>query len=178
MEGNKNRIAPVGLSEANPEWVNKFEEAKTELENAIGQHVVSIEHMGSTSIPNLSAKPEIDILIGLEKLEDAEKCIEPLKAIGYPYYKRFEENTPERRYFRKSEGITPLVHVHMYEIESDFYKDHLLFRDYLRGNHEVAKQYEDLKKTLLESSEGDRSIYQSGKAEFIHRIVDEAKSVS
>jgi GrpB-like predicted nucleotidyltransferase (UPF0157 family) len=175
METPKRMIAPVELSEPNEEWSTRFEEVKVELEDAIGNYVKSIEHMGSTSIPNLSAKPEIDILIGLEKLDDAEKCIEPLKAIGYPYYKRFEENTPDRRYFRKSDGIVPLVHVHMYEILSDAYKDHILFRDTLRVHPEIAKQYEDLKKTLLEASGGDRGIYQDGKSKFIHKVVEEAK---
>ncbi|CAN5149925.1 hypothetical protein BH11PAT3_BH11PAT3_2600 [soil metagenome] len=176
MENPKRIIAPVELSEPNEKWIERFEEAKIELENAVGNYAKSIEHMGSTSISNLSAKPEIDILIGLDDLSDAEKCVEPLKEIGYPYYKRFEENTPDRRYFRKSEGITPLVHVHMYEILSATYKDHILFRDTLRAHPKIAKQYENLKKMLLEASGGDRGVYQAGKAEFIQKVIDEAKS--
>ena len=173
MSENPN-IAPVELSESNPEWVEKFAVAKSELEKVIGGHVVSIEHIGSTAIPNLPAKPEIDILVGVEKLEDINALIEPLKAIGYPYYKRFEEFVPNRRYFRKSEGIVPLVHVHAYEVGSKEYADHIVFRDYMKSHHEAVKEYGDLKKNLLETSSGDRGVYQDGKKVFITQILQKA----
>ncbi len=164
-------IALIELSDPNPDWPKKFEEIKKELGKVMGEYAVFIEHIGSTAIPHLSAKPEIDILVGLHNLKDIEKLIEPLKVIGYPYYRRFEEFVPERRYFRKSEGIKPLVHVHMYEVNSESYKNHLLFRNYMRGHSDAVNEYEHLKKGLLKSSGGDRSVYQDGKVEFIKRIV-------
>lgn len=170
-----NNIATVELENPNPNWIKRFEDARDELEPIIGKHVVAIEHVGSTSIPNLLAKPEIDILVGLNRLEDAENFIEPLKIKGYLYYKRFEEFVPNRRYFRKSEGITPLVHIHMYEVASEEYKNHLLFRDYMSKHPEAIKGYEDLKRNLLESSGRDRGIYQEGKIAFIKNIIAKAQ---
>ena len=167
----KNNIAPVEIEPHNSEWAEKFERAKAELQGVMDKVGGTLEHMGSTSVPGLMAKPEIDILGGLNTLEDIEPHINELREIGYPYYKRFEENTPQRRYFRKSEGIKPLVHVHMYKKDSDDYKKHILFRDHLRAHLEVAKQYEDLKKKLLEVSAGDRGIYQDGKKEFIEEVI-------
>lgn len=167
----KNNIAPVEIEQHNSEWAQKFEIAKAELQNVMDKIGGTLEHMGSTSVPGLMAKPEIDILGGLNNLNDIETHISELREIGYPYYKRFEEGTPQRRYFRKSDGIKPLVHVHMYEKDSDEYKKHILFRDHLLANPEIAKQYEDLKKKLLEVSAGDRGIYQDGKKEFIEEII-------
>lgn len=167
----KPQIAPVEIEEHNPEWGNRFDQARAELASVIGDDDKTIEHMGSTSVPDLMAKPEIDVLVGLGKLDDIEPYIKPLGEIGYPYYKRFEEGTPNRRYFRKSEGITPLVHVHMYEKDSDDYKKHIFYRDYLRANPDVAKRYEDLKKKLLIESNGDRGIYQEGKKQFINEVL-------
>jgi GrpB-like predicted nucleotidyltransferase (UPF0157 family)/dephospho-CoA kinase len=177
-EINGRNIASVELSKPDPIWTRKFESAKGEILDACGDRIVSIEHIGSTSIPNLSAKPEIDILIGVNSLDDAEKCVGPLKSIDYPYYKRFEEFVPDRRYFRKSDGTTPLVHIHMYEIKGETYKNHLLFRDYMRVHPEAVVEYEKLKRRLLEESKGDRGVYQDGKIEFTKHIIEEAKASS
>lgn len=171
-----NNIASVGLSEPNTEWSEKFKKAREEIHAACGK-VSSIEHIGSTSIPNLLAKPEIDILVGVNKLEDIEECTHSLKKAGYEYYQKFETVVPERRYFRKSDGITPLVHVHAYKAESEIYKDHLLFRDYMKMHPEAVKEYEELKRRLVQESKGDRGVYQDGKVEFTQRIIKQAKAV-
>jgi len=167
----KPKIAQVELSESDPEWESRFVEAKKEILDACGDKIVSVEHMGSTSISGIMAKPEIDILVGVNNLEDIEGIIEPLREIGYPYYKNFEEFVPQRRYFRKSEGITPLVHMHIYEIDGDDYKKHVFFRDHLRTNPEIARDYENLKVRLLKQSSGDRGVYQDGKKEFIQKVL-------
>lgn len=174
MNPEKYTVAPVTLSESNPEWVEKFDEVKHELTTVVGSLVNSIEHIGSTSIPDLPAKPEIDVLIGVEHLADAEKCISPLQSIDYLYYPRFEEFVPNRRYFRKSEGSTPLVHVHVYESASREYVEHILFRDYLREHPEAVSEYEGIKKRLLIVSQGDRKMYQAGKKDFFEDIIQRA----
>lgn len=166
-----NQIAPVQLSEPNSQWSKKFEEIKKELFEAIATHILFIEHIGSTAIPHLSAKPEIDIMIGVKNLENAQQCIQTLETIGYQYFKKFEEFVPERRYFRKSEGVTPLVHIHMVEVSSTFWSEHIFFRDYLRNHPDTARAYEKLKKELIESSAGDRNTYQKGKEDFIKKVL-------
>lgn len=173
---NMNVIAPVILSKYDPNWVAVFNKEKEIISKAFGEDDLLIEHIGSTAIAGSVAKPEIDILIGLEKLEDAMAYIEPLKKIDYVYYQRFEEFVPERRYFRKSEGITPLFHIHMVEATSDFYKDHIIFRDYLNNHPEIVKEYNQLKQNLIVKFNNDRKSYSKGKEEFIFKILKMIKT--
>ena len=168
---SNNLIAPVELVDYNPAWPRMFEDYKKEIDQAIGGYISTIEHIGSTSVPGLFAKPEIDIMVGVRNLNDAKKCIAPLKEIGYVYFPKFEEFVPERRYFRKSDGLIPLVHIHMVETSSKFWKEHILFRNHLRNNSEAREEYNNLKKKLIVSSGKDRGIYQDGKERFIKRII-------
>jgi len=164
-------IAPVEIINYDPAWTTLFLNEKEEISQAIGQYVMSIEHIGSTSIVNMPAKPEIDILVGLAHLTDAAQCINPLAQIGYPYYQRFEATSPERRYFRKSEGVQPLVHIHMVEQTSDFYQGRIAFRDYMRSHPEVAAQYAAIKQNLVKKFGGDRLKYSEEKSSFVAQIL-------
>jgi GrpB-like predicted nucleotidyltransferase (UPF0157 family) len=170
---NTPKIAPVVLREYDPTWPDKFLKERSILTDIIGEHVLSIEHIGSTSVEGMLAKPEIDILVGIARIDDAKPLISILAEAGYPYYRRFEEFVPERRYFRKSKGIVPLVHIHMVESTSDFYNEHILFRDALRTDPELRKRYIALKKSLLEESGGDRLKYN--KVDFIREEIDRIK---
>ncbi len=168
-------IASVELSLYDPAWGEMFRREEIEIRKVIGEHIERVEHIGSTSIEGLAAKPEIDLLIGVRDITDAEKCIVPLRDFGYVYFSKFEQLVPERRYFRKSEGIKPLFHIHMVETKSSFYEERILFRDYLRSHKEMREEYEKLKRILLQASNGDRGTYQDGKKEFVERIVTLAK---
>ena len=112
---NKRQIAPVTLEEYNSDWKRIFEEEKKKITEVMNEHILLIEHIGSTSIEGLIAKSEVDILIGVARLSDVNFCLEAFNKLGYVYYKHFEEFELERRYFRKSDGIIPLVHIHIYE---------------------------------------------------------------
>lgn len=170
-----NTIAPFKLSEYNPTWPEKFQKEKDMLLKLIGSHVQSIEHIGSTSVPDMVAKPEVDILVGLASLSDAESLIAILNDAGYAYYRRFEEFVPERRYFRKSEGITPLVHIHAVETASDFYKEHIVFRDALRSDPGLRGKYIEFKLLLEKKSGGDRLKYN--KESFIRETLKKLRNV-
>lgn len=125
-------------------WHRLFAEEAVRLCEAIGGHVVAIEHVGSTAICGLSAKPIIDIAAVVRQAADAERCVRPLESIGYEY--RGEGGIAGRYYFVRCESRTH--HLHMVELGSDPWRGHLLFRDYLRGHREVAEEYEGLKRDL------------------------------
>jgi len=156
-----------------PRWPLIFEREKTKILGVIANKVVAIEHVGSTAVPRLGAKPIIDIMVGLSHLSDAQGCIEPLKTIGYEYVAKYEVTIPERRYFRKGPSNVPNkhFHLHMVEYNSDFWKRHLLFRDYLRARPKAARAYDRLKRELAAKYRFDREAYTKAKTFFIESKV-------
>lgn len=165
---------PVVIHPYDSEWPALYEDEKARIAAAIGGHIVAIEHIGSTSVPGLGAKPVIDIMVAVQSLEDAGACIEPLQGLGYEYVPRFEDELPERRYFRKG---SPRTHqVHMVELSSPFWERHLLFRDYLRAHPYVAAGYDALKRQLAEQYGTNRHGYTNAKTEFIHFVQERARA--
>ena len=167
-------IAPVTLTPYDPKWPGVFEAERNSIVRAIGKHITSIEHIGSTSIPGMLAKPEIDILIGVTKIDSVSLWIKELGELGYPYYQRFEEIEPQRRYFRKSDGIIPLIHVHVYEETDKKYTERIVFRDYLRTHPEVAADYIKHKEMIIEKLGNDRPTYSDAKSIY---VVDTMKKI-
>jgi len=158
-------------------WPRLYEEEKRLILGVIGHAVVGIEHIGSTAVQGLGAKPIIDIMIAVSHLRVAPKCVKPLESIGYEYVAEYEELMPERRYFHK--GKPPKeqhYHLHMVELTSDFWKRHLLFRDYLRTHPEVAQEYFDLKRRLAAEYGSDREGYTDAKTGFIESVVSKARA--
>jgi GrpB-like predicted nucleotidyltransferase (UPF0157 family) len=171
-------LGPVArLTEYDPRWPALFEEERQRILNATAAWVDRIEHVGSTAIRGMAAKPIIDILIGLRSIDDARKCIPRLEAIGYEYVPEHERQIPERRYFRKGPVESRTHHIHMVESSSAFFREHLLFRDYLRAHPKDAKQYEGLKRVLAARHENDREAYTKSKTEFIESIVRTASDI-
>jgi len=167
----------VKIADYNPQWLTLFENEKQLILNVIGNFVVRIEHIGSTAVIGLGAKPIIDITIAIKNLKEATKCIEPLERIGYEYVPEYEESIPERRYFHK--GKPPRAqhyHIHMVELSSNFWKRHLLFRDYLQTHPEVAQDYYELKKRLAREYGSDRTGYTEAKTLFIESVVAKARA--
>ncbi len=168
-------LGPVArLSEYDLRWPALFEEERERILAAIGPSVERVEHVGSTAIPGIAAKPIIDILIGLRSLEDAKECIPRLVAIGYEYVPEYEREIPERRYFRKGPAENRTHHIHIVEVSSEFFRNHLLFRDYLRAHADEAKRYEALKRELAQRFETDREAYTEGKSKYVGRVIERA----
>jgi GrpB-like predicted nucleotidyltransferase (UPF0157 family) len=160
----------VALFPHHEHWHELFAEEKARLQNAIGENILAIEHIGSTSICGISAKPIIDICAAFNENPEAEKCIAPLVNLGYEY--RGEHGIAGRYYFVKGEPRTH--HLHIVKIDSDFWRSHLLFRDYLRRNSAVAKEYDNLKQELANKHAKNRDAYLEGKAEFIENVLSNA----
>jgi GrpB-like predicted nucleotidyltransferase (UPF0157 family) len=159
----------VKLAPYSPEWKRFFAEEEHLLRASIGAYVVDIQHVGSTAIPGLEAKPIIDIAVALRRLEDVGKCIEPLKRLGYEY--KGEEGHPGRFFLAKGDPRRRTHYLHMVEWNSDSWKELLRFRDYLRQHKEVAEEYARLKRELAQKSQGNRDLYTPGKAEFIETVL-------
>ncbi len=167
---------PVVIVDYDPRWPALYEKEKDQIEAAIGPAILAIEHIGSTAVPDLAAKPIIDIMIGIRTLDEAEWLYAPLAAIGYEYAPEFEELIPERRFFRKGPPEFRSHHLHVVEMGDEFWVRHLLFRDYLRRHAEVARAYEGLKRRLAVDYAGDRQGYTEAKTDFIRSIESRARA--
>lgn len=157
----------------NPQWIDQFEQEKERIQLALGDYDITVEHIGSTSIIKLPAKPIIDIAVGVNELSQAEMFIEPLLAIGYEYVPK--EDFPARRFFRKGEWRKGTHHLHVYEIGSDEWLNNLLFRDYLTEHPETRRQYAQLKEKLAKQYPEDRITYTSLKGPFIQAVIETAR---
>ena len=167
------KMGTVRLEEYNNNWQKEFEEEKNNLKEIFQNIAISIEHVGSTSIEGISAKPIIDIAVGVNKLDDFEKVRKQF--INNQEYSVREENTEGEILVRKgpSENITHLIHV--MEYESERYQNTIIFRDYLRKNLEAKNEYEKLKEELAEKYKDDRKMYTASKNDFIQKILENAK---
>ncbi len=165
---------PVVIVDYDSQWPLLYEREKTRILATTGHLISTVEHVGSTAIPGLGAKPIIDIIAGGERLTDAEQCIPLLQSIGYEYVHYSIAGIPERRYFDKDAQGRHTYHLHMVEITSDFWRRHILFRDYLRTHPEVAQAYYELKVALAIRFRDDRNAYTEAKTAFIRSI--EAKA--
>lgn len=140
----------------------------------IGGYVRTIEHIGSTAVPGLAAKPVIDILIGVHYLTDAPAFLPLLTPLGYTYVPQHEATFPERRYLHRIVNGRHTHHLHIVEPASEFFRVQLLFRDYLRSHPDAVTQYADLKYRLAVKYRNDREAYTDAKSGFIQDILQNA----
>ena len=154
-------------------WALSFNEEQKLLKGVVGDIAISIEHIGSTSIKGLGAKPIIDIMMGVYDLKDVDGAIEPLGNIEYEHV--FHEEFPNRRFFRKGLWRAGTHHLHIYKYESEEWNSNILFRDYLRKHPDVRNQYNQLKIELAQKYRCDRVGYTAAKAPFIRNVIQKAK---
>jgi GrpB-like predicted nucleotidyltransferase (UPF0157 family) len=148
-------------------WRRLYLKEEQLLHSAVGASVLEIQHVGSTAIPGLPAKPIIDIGIAVQSFEEGAACIQPIERLGYVY--RGENGIPRRHYFRK--GSPRTHHIHINEIASADWQNLILFRDYLLNHPEAVREYAALKLALAERYPQDREAYLSAKAPFIEKII-------
>jgi len=162
----------VNIVPYDPDWPRRFEEERRILAAAFAGSDVVVEHVGSTAVPCLGAKPVIDVLVGLQTLAEVERRIPVLEAAGYEYVQQYERQLPDRRYFRKPRMGPRAVHVHCVVTGSDARTRHLAFRDYLRAHPESAAAYYDLKRDL--ALRVSKEQYTEAKGPFIDAILASA----
>lgn len=163
----------VNLSDYNPDWALQFEDEKKKINEAIGDKLIEIEHIGSTSINGLGSKPIIDIMAGVNDLNEVDPLVTPLRKIDFEYVPKPE--LKERRFFRKGLRGQGTYHLHIYEFGSVEWNEKILFRDYLSLHSEAAKEYNSLKKELVSKYRFDRPTYTKKKEPFIKSIIEKAR---
>ncbi len=168
-------VEPVIIVPYDLNWAKLYEIEREDIVARIGEYIQDIQHMGSTSVEGLAAKPIIDIMIGIRTLEDAKHCIPPLELVGYEYVPEFEKDLPMRRYLRKSTDGVRTHHIHMVERSSDFWNKHITFRDILRSNTSIRDEYATLKYRLSEAYRIDREGYTDAKTDFIETALSTHK---
>lgn len=160
-------IEVVAYDERSPA---RFEMWRRRLAAALGPTAMRIEHVGSTAIPGLAAKPIIDIQFSVADLEDESRYLVAVESRGL----QLRAREPGHRYFRPPADRPREVHLHACAAGSDWERDHLLFRDYLRAHPKVRDAYADLKRTLAQRYPDDRLAYTDAKSAFILDVLDEA----
>jgi GrpB-like predicted nucleotidyltransferase (UPF0157 family) len=165
-------IDAVIIVDYNPQWPSMYEQEKTRIQSVIGEYLIDIQHVGSTSIPGLSAKPIIDIMAVIRNISFVEQCVKPLEALDYAY--KGEGGIPGRHFFRKPTDIPRTgrtFHMHMVEKGHEQWAMYQLFREYLRLHPESVQQYDTLKRELAAKHGADREAYTDAKAPFIRSIL-------
>jgi len=159
-----------------PQWSNDFSDEREHIAKALGDFAVRIDHNGSTSVPGLAAKPVIDIQVSVHKLQPIKKYAKPLKEIGYIHVPHPDDSFSA--FFHKPEEWPHKYHLHVVKSGGDEELKTLAFRDYLRDQPEVAKEYEELKRKLINKFEGEdfssRQAYAEEKTEFITSVTEQA----
>ncbi len=170
------QLFPIILSEHNPVWKEKYLEEKALLENVVGkENIVRVNHYGSTSVPNLIAKPTVDILLEIKENCDIEKLIKAMTSKGYIYCEQPDNPAPHMMFMK---GYTlqgfqgQAFHVHV-RYRGDW--DELYFRDYLIEHSEIADKYGRLKMELGKEYEHDRDGYTQSKTDFIKMMTKLAR---
>lgn len=166
-------MSRVILSPWSETWPRQFESAKAELQTAFGDASVRIEHIGSTAVPGLDAKPVLDVLLGAEALAVVESRIDALKRSGYRYRPEYEDALPTRRYFVRDAGGERLrIHLHAVVEGASIWREHLIFRDALRGDDALRAAYQALKRDLAVRFADDKAAYTDTKGPFIRVVID------
>lgn len=151
----------------NPAWPELFQLEKEKLASVLSNEVIAIHHIGSTSVPSLSSKPIIDILIEVKSIENIDRYNNDLATIGYDA--KGENGIARRRFFQKG-GDERTHHVHVFQAHDKNILRHLAFRDYLIAHPETSAAYATLKQQLVNQNPDIIDAYIEGKNDFVKEI--------
>ncbi len=162
----------VRIVEHDPEWLTLGAEACEELRRAVGDMIDDVQHVGSTAVPDLPAKPILDIVIALDRTEAIAELLPRLTGIGYidrgdggdeGGWLLVRESSPDVR----------TIHLHVVERDDPQWRNYLRFRDLLRANPDIRRRYADLKARLRTEFPNDRESYTAAKDEFVKEVLGE-----
>lgn len=155
------------------DWVEEYIKEKEKFCSLLGQEIIAVEHIGSTAVEGLGAKPLIDMMIGVTDLQITENWIEILSEIGYEFVPKEATNWC---FFRKGKWRAGTHHLHVYIYNSDEWRNNILFRDFLISHEWARKEYRELKEMLAITYAFDRVSYTKAKAPFIRKILELART--
>lgn len=187
----------IHLEQYKPEWKKDFEQHKKRISTALQNFHPSIDHIGSTSLRSIAAKPIIDILVGLQSDSQLDEVIKPMLATEYTYIEKFTSGMPYRWFFvkliaRTSDPLPNIIrsedtlafgrqydsvtNIHVMEKGTYHWIRHIAFRDYLLTHQEARLAYEALKKNIAEIDFNDPLEYNTHKEAFIAEHQEKAIS--
>jgi GrpB-like predicted nucleotidyltransferase (UPF0157 family) len=164
---------PIVLVEYDSDWPGIFEVLRARLVAAVGDLVVTVEHVGSTAVPGLVAKPIIDLDLVIPSSDDIPEAIARLAALGYAH--RGDLGIAGREAFSPPSG-SPKHHLYACPTDSEELRRHLLFRDALRSDPRTAADYEAVKKAAALRFRDDRVAYNEAKSRFVEEVLSRASS--
>ena len=174
---------PVIIEDYNDAWPVMFNELKDILRDKLGELALTIEHVGSTSVPGLAAKPILDIDIVIDSMSLLPQVVGMLSELGY--FHEGNLGVENREAFARTDDIVPhneemnqkpKHHLYVCNKESEALKKHITFRDILRQHPDLVTAYSSLKKELAEKFTNNRTAYTDGKTHFVDTVLDKYKS--
>lgn len=163
---------PVEVVDYDPLWPARFEQMREQLAASLGKLALRIDHVGSTAVPGLAAKPVVDIQVSVPDVEDTQAYRDAIEEHGFVL--RYLE--PGHRYFRPAPGVPRLWQVHVCQAGSDWERVHLLFRDFLRAHPDEATAYAAMKHEMAARHRDDRIGYNDAKEPWIRAALERAEA--
>ncbi|CAA7602325.1 GrpB protein [Acididesulfobacillus acetoxydans] len=157
----------VVVVEYDPRWPRMFEAEANLIRGVLGEELIALYHIGSTSVPGIMAKPIIDMMPVVRDIEAVDRFNDKMIELGYEPMGEF--GISRRRFFRKG-GDARTHHVHIFQEGSEDIVRHLAFRDFLRAHEDAAREYGALKRLLAERFPDDIESYMDGKDSFIKEL--------
>lgn len=164
------------LEESQPGWPRQFDEEVKRIRGLIGPMIARLEHIGSTAIPGLAAKPVIDVQVGVHDLQafDAASGIRLLTDGGYQHFAHYEAAIPFRRFFVREEGDTRLANIHLVAVDHPWFRRHITLRDYLRASPDARRRYQFVKQELARCDWPTTNDYAAAKTDIVLTLEEEA----
>ena len=165
---------PIIILDYDPVWPERYSALHSRIAGALGSLAARIEHIGSTAVPGLAAKPIIDIIVVLKSADDLVSAIEGLSGLGYRH--EGDLGIKGREAFATPTGFSKHDH-HLYVCTPDWrgYRDQIAFRDYLRGHPVTARAYGRLKRALAARHRDDRRAYSEAKGGFVDAVLNRTR---
>jgi GrpB-like predicted nucleotidyltransferase (UPF0157 family) len=154
-----------------PAWAAAFQVERERVAATLGKLALGIEHIGSTSVPGLSAKPVIDLLVGTRTFDDADRCLPLLLADGWEFPVDVNDKIKDRRFLRRVQGGVRTHHLHIVVFGGELWDGYVRFRDALRKRPDLAAEYETLKRDLAVKYRDQRERYTASKSDFVARVL-------
>jgi len=169
--GSERQPDPIEIGEYDPAWPDRYERWRAAIAEVLGEAALRIEHVGSTAVPGIPAKPVIDVQVSVADVERETDYVEQLESIGLQLRSRDDVH----RFFRPFPDRPRDVHVHVCGSGSEWEREHLLFRDYLRAHPEARAEYAAAKHRAAELWADDRIAYTEAKTDTILGIMAAAE---
>lgn len=166
----RKREAEIHIVPYDASWPERFEEERAALVDTLKGYIFGgVEHIGSTAVPGLAAKPVIDIMIGVESLSVSRPALPVLEEVGYCY---FPYRADVMHWLCKPSSELRTHHLHLVPFRSDLWVRRIAFRDYLKLHPPIAREYANLKQQLARQYKFDREAYTDAKSDFIGGVLD------